>query len=298
MITMNHIYLRQNFKTKVVCLNCGKIGHNNKTCRYPTNSYGCIVYKKSKDEQIRYLLIQRKYTPEYIELIRGRYFFPNQQNDINQVTPLNYQYLIMLITDLPIIERYYIIQYGFNYLWNNIWQWIGTDEQMYRINSDYNECERRFNLLKKGHYFEQYGYISFQTLFNNYNTHIIEPNWEFPKGKRRIGENDQQCAIRECCEETSLNNQDFNIYLHIQPFQETFIGINSVKYCNSYYISVLTNEKKLLYYDPSHLEQNKEIRKIGWFTKNEIEQLINPKYTYRLNMIHNVDKLVHNLDTF
>lgn len=272
MISMNKLY----------CLNCGRKGHNNKACRYPTNSYGCIVFKKSNDTKIRYLLVQKKYTPEYIELLRGRYYENNA---------INYQYLLLLIADLPIIERNYINQYDFKYLWENIWRWAGTEEQMQRIHTDYDECERRFNLLKNGHNFEWYGYLSFQILFKNNPTSIIEPEWEFPKGKRREKEIDQQCAIRECCEETSLDQHDFIIFLHVKPFQEKFTGVNCVKYCNSYYLAQLTNIEKPIYYDPTHLEQNKEIRKIGWFTENEIYQLINPRCIHRLNMIHDINIL-------
>jgi 8-oxo-dGTP pyrophosphatase MutT (NUDIX family) len=278
-------------KNKACCLNCGKFGHTAKMCRFPTNSYGCIVFRKSADDTIRYLLIQRKYTPEYIELLRGRYYDTNDQNK----KELNYQYLLLLIADLPLTERNYIIQYDFDYLWKNIWRWIGTEEQMQRIQSDYNDCEMRFNLLKKGHNFDRYGFLSFQTLFKNNPTNITEPDWELPKGKRHCGETDQECAIREFCEETALEPTDISLYLHVKPFQEKFTGVNTVKYCNSYYVAKLVNYNKPVYYDPQHIEQNKEIRKIGWFTENEIYQLINPRCLYRLKMIHDVNTLANTL---
>jgi 8-oxo-dGTP pyrophosphatase MutT (NUDIX family) len=229
-------------------------------------------------------MIQKKYTPEYIEILRGRYYDEN--------ATLNYHYLLLLISDLPLIERNYILRYNFDYLWKNIWQWIGTEEQMQRIYGDYKECEKRFNLMKKGHIFDRYGLLSFQSLFKNNPTNNIEPDWEFPKGKRREGEIDQQCAVRECCEETSLVPSDFTIFLHVKPFQEKFAGVNDIKYCNSFYLAELTNYDKHIYYDPTHLEQNKEIRKIGWFTETEIYQIINPRYTYRLRMVHDINSLV------
>jgi 8-oxo-dGTP pyrophosphatase MutT (NUDIX family) len=274
-------------KGKVICLNCGKIGHTTKICRYPTNSYGCIVFKKSQDNIIRYLLIQRKYTPEYVELLRGRYYETNGD--------INYQYLLLLITELSLIERNYIIKYDFEYLWKNIWLWIGTEEQMQRIHSEYHACEKKFNSLKEGHDFQRYGHLSFQSLFEGCPTSIIEPDWELPKGKRHRGETDQECAVREFCEETFLEKTDISIYLHVKPFQERFIGVNGIKYCNSYYVTKLMDHSKPVYYDPHHTEQNKEIRKIGWFTENEIYQLINPRCLYRLKMIQNVNTLVSTL---
>lgn len=274
------------------CLNCGKKGHYNWNCLNPKNSYGCVIFKKSNDNVIRYLLIQQKYTPEYIELIRGKYY--EYYNTVKSL--FKYNYLLQLIMDLPIIERHYIMNYQFDYLWKNVWQWVGTNSQMQQINTEYIECEEKFNRLKNGCHFEKYGFISFKSLFKMYPNTIIEPNWEFPKGKRKMGECDQKCAIRECCEETSLKIGDFSIYQHVKPFQEQFVGINSIEYCNNYYIAKLTNYQKLIYYDHTHSEQNKEIRKIGWFTENEIKQLVNPKSVYRLKMINQITSLIPNLD--
>jgi len=231
-------------------------------------------------------MIQRKYTPEYIELIRGRYYIDNH---------LDYQYLRLLISNIPTTERNYIRQYDFKYLWDHIWQWIGTDEQMQRIHNDYLGSEKKFNQLKQGYNDEFHGFLSFTSLFKELNNNQIEPDWEFPKGKRHEFETDQNCAIRECCEETALLKTDFDLFLHVRPFQEVFDGVNSVKYCNSYYLAKLTNPNILTYYDPSHTEQNKDIRKIGWFTEQEIYQIINPKCTYRFKMVHDINLLASKL---
>jgi 8-oxo-dGTP pyrophosphatase MutT (NUDIX family) len=234
-------------------------------------------------------MIQRKYTPEYIELVRGRYYY----NDHT----INYQYLTCLITYISQIERNYVERHEFDYLWKHIWQWVGTPEQMHLIYDEHDECQRRFNLLKTGHLFDKHGYLSFQSLFNNYPTTTLEPDWEFPKGKRNEGECEQQVAIRESREETSLDSGDFNLLYHVKPFQERFMGVNGINYCNNYYLAQLTNQDHLIYYDPDHIEQNKEIRNIGWFTIHEIDQLVNPQCAYRLKMIHDVDHLVTNLST-
>lgn len=276
------------YKSRTLCLNCGKRGHVTKTCHYPTNSYGCVIYKLSNDDKIRYLMIQRKYTPEYLELLRGHYYV--------DIDILDYQYLKSLVSEVTLIERNYIMKHEFDYLWRNIWKWNGTEEQMSPVQNNYKECEQRFNLLKNGHIFDHYGYMSFQELFNNNPCINIEPDWEFPKGKRIEGESDQQCAIRESCEETSFEPSDFNIYLHVKPFQDKFTGVNSVKYCNSYYLAKLLNIDRTTYYDPSHMAQNNEIRKIGWFTESEIYQLINPRNVARLKMINNINSLVLTLD--
>lgn len=247
---------------RVTCLNCGKKGHTNKTCRFPTNSYGCVLFKKSEDDKLRYLLIQKKYTPEYVDVIRGLYY--------NYKGELNYTYLCSLVAGISLIERYYILRYDFDYLWHHIWLWRGTDEQMEFIRHNYQVALIRFNLLKQGTIIEGMGPVSFQHLFDLCPTTVIEPPWEIPKGKRCEGENDQECAIRECCEETALDPNEFHLFLHVRPFQERFTGINGIKYCNNYYLGHILDHQRLMYYNPKHREQNKEIRKIGWFTEDEI----------------------------
>ena len=273
-------------KNYLYCLNCNKKGHNSKNCRFPTNSYGCILFKESPDNQLRYLMIQRRYTPVYVELLRAKYY---------TFEIIDYKYLTLLIKDLPVTERYYISTYDFDYLWHSLWRWAGTDEQMQCIYEEYDNCKQKFNSLKKGFQHSQHGFINFRSLFDTYTADYVEPEWEFPKGRREDGESDQQCAIRECSEETTLESEDYKIYLHVKPFQEKFMGINQVKYCNSYYLGELTNYEKPIYYNPTHVEQNKEIRKIGWFTENEIHKLVGEHQKYRLKMISDIDLLVKNL---
>lgn len=82
----------------------------------------------------------------------------------------------------------------------------------------------------------------------------------------------------------------------LNHFKKNSWGVNSVKYCNSYYLAKLLNINKTTYYDPTHIAQNNEIRKIGWFTENEIYQLINPRNAARLKMIENINSLGLTLD--
>lgn len=273
-------YHKKNF---LYCLNCNKKGHNSKNCRFPTNSYGCIIYKKFQDNVTRYLMIQRKYTPVYVELLRARYYDDQK---------LNYDYLCLLIDDLPLTERNYISKHNFDHLWTHLWRWVGTEEQMQCIVEEYEDCKHKFDLMKSGCEDPKHGFLSFESLFDDHPTNHVEPEWEFPKGKRIDGESDQQCAMRECEEETTAESHDYRLLLHVKPFQEKFIGINQVKYCNSYYLAELINSDKLIYYNPFHTEQNKEIRKIGWFNSNEIKKLIRPAHTHRTKMFDDVDRLV------
>lgn len=265
-------------KNYMYCLNCNKKGHTYKICRFPTNSYGCVIFKKSSDGLIRYLMIQRRYTPIYVELLRGKY----KQDQ---------EYLVELVKDLPYTERNYILKHDFDYLWENLWSWSGSNEQIQCIVDEYKQCKDMFNHLKNA----PLGQMSWESLFNEYPATRIEPEWEFPKGRRNSNESDQQCAIREAMEETTLNKSDYQLYRHVKPFQEKFTGENQIRYCNSYYLGKLVNHSRCIYYNPNHKQQNKEVRKIGWFSDEEIKTIVRDIQDYRLTMFNDINKLVNNM---
>ena len=80
-------------KQNICCLNCGIYGHTTRVCNFPITSYGLICFKKIQNE-IKYIMIQKKDTISYIEFIRGKY-------DIN-----NLSYLIMLFSKMTYQENY------------------------------------------------------------------------------------------------------------------------------------------------------------------------------------------------
>ena len=55
------------------CNNCGNKGHYYRNCRHPILSYGIILYKENKDNQINIVMVERKDTLAYIEFLRGKY---------------------------------------------------------------------------------------------------------------------------------------------------------------------------------------------------------------------------------
>ena len=57
-------------------------------------------------------------------------------------------------------------------------------------------------------------------------TNWSEPEWEFPKGRKNIGENDIECAFREFVEETGYTYNNLVLFRNLTPYEEIFIGSN------------------------------------------------------------------------
>ena len=87
-------------KKNTFCVNCGKYGHITKECFEPITSYGIILFHRNNDkneiinksfniktntnknQKIKYLLIRRKDSHNYVEFLIGKY-------DINNISFLN-----------------------------------------------------------------------------------------------------------------------------------------------------------------------------------------------------------------
>src|SRR3989338_5092756 len=92
----------------IKCSNCGKKGHSHKKCSEPVLSLGIIAIKNDEiDGRNKYLLIQRKNTIGFIEIIKGRI-----SDDIEIAK--------RLVTDLTFYERHFLANKPFRILWNMI----------------------------------------------------------------------------------------------------------------------------------------------------------------------------------
>ena len=70
---------------KGFCFNCGKKGHIYNNCLMPVMSYGGILYRiDPEDEEPKYLLVQRTYTPDFKEIVRGKF----ELNDLEYIKKL------------------------------------------------------------------------------------------------------------------------------------------------------------------------------------------------------------------
>ena len=241
------------------CRNCGLIGHLYKDCPHPIMSFGIICYRVNRDTgATEYLMIQRKDSLSFMEFIRGKY-------DVNDVT-----YVSQLLSHMTQGERALLMSSSFNDLWNHVWYQAFIPRQT----QEYYEARSKFDTLFKGFTVRGQGgavapptFVSLEKLIRASTTTYTEPEWGFPKGRRRLREDDVDCGIREFCEETCYRKDDVRLRKDIQPFEEIFYGTNQVLYRHVYYVAQLVgvgNEKSMIV-DPNNINQAREVRQVAWF---------------------------------
>ena len=251
------------------CNNCGKRGHLYKDCRLPITSCGNIVIRLD-DLKPKILMIQRKDSLCYMDLIRGKY-------DI-----LNNEYIQILIDKCSNEEKYRLLNIDYENLWRDLW----LLDDNFKYTDEYLRALNKFNNLK-----EKNSY-NLEYFINNSKKNYISSEWEFPKGRRNMNENNYNCAMREFQEETGYEKNDYDIINNIYPFTESFMGENGVKYKYIYYVGILRNYEKIPEIDVNNKNQVGEIKDIRWLTIDEALNIIRDYHHSRKKLINQITDLL------
>lgn len=235
------------------CRNCGLQGHLYKDCPHPIMSFGLICYRLNGDD-IEYLMIQRKDSLSFMEFIRGKY------------KPDQIQYILQLLRCMAKDERQLLLTKSFEELWNIIWY----QPSLPRQTSEFHDAKRKFDTLKNGVCVGGQ-IITLAELLKLAPSPYTDPEWGFPKGRRRLREEDIHCAVREFCEETAFEPPDIKVVTSFPPFEEIFFGTNNVLYRHVYYIACLQGDQaRSPSVDPSNVNQAREVRAVAWFKYDDI----------------------------
>jgi 8-oxo-dGTP pyrophosphatase MutT (NUDIX family) len=309
----------------IYCVNCGKKGHKIKNCNYPIVSYGIICIKLNIDNNIinlndiieylnntnntyntnninfidkqnnikkyyellkkdnnydniiKYLLINRKFSLNYVELIRGKY-------DI-----MNMNYLINSINYITVKEKNIILKESFDTIWNNLWNNKFLKNE---YDNEYEKSKSKFNLLKNG-IINNYSILNFENIINKSKFNFDETEWEFPKGRKNLNENENDCAKREFFEETNIDINSIDI-INIDNIEEIFMGTNYSKYKNIYTIGQLNNNIEIDM-DLKNEFQVMEINDIKWMSIDECFNKIRDYHFEKKNTLHYLHFTICNL---
>lgn len=231
------------------------------------------TYIEKISKEIQYIFIRRKFTYNYIYLIRGIYTLDieNIINSINLLTNEEYQNILSL---------------PFEDLWYNIW---GDNINKSDFINNYEKAKENFEFLRN--------YIIPQ-IKHRINISYVEPEWGFPKGKRNYGESNLDCAKREFEEETGLSSNDYTILTRLYPIVENVYGTNKINYRYIYYIALLNNNIEKLTIKQNTI-QSFEIGDIKLSLADNISKLFR-EYNYdRIKIIYDLKLfLVYNIRYF
>ena len=256
-----------------LCNNCGKHGHLYSTCKLPIISYGIILFRQS-NEGLQYLMIRRKDSFGYIDIIRGKY------------TPHNIPQIQRSIDEMSMEEKHRLLNEPYENLWKMLWGDNGIQHR-----GEGTSLAKKFEILKNElDEVKNEEKPSLEYLIQNSKTVWQETEWEFPKGHRNFQEKDVETALREFEEETGYSKENITIIDNIIPYEEIFIGSNHKSYKHKYYVAYLNTDT----IQSMQNYQKTEVSKIEWKTVDECLSSIRPYNLEKKNIIKNVNQVLLN----
>lgn len=282
------------------CSNCNMSGHLYYNCKKPLLSNGIIAVKISEkdNEEHLFLMVRRKHTFGFIDFVRGKYSVNNKSH------------LMGMINEMTLGEKDKVMNLDFVSLWNYLWGNMKDNEinkgQATKISNFDNEkkhAENKLKTLKEGVYLENDNY-NLKQLIEMSDTTWTDPEWEFPKGRKNIGENDIECAFREFVEETGYTYNDLVLLRNLVPFEEIFIGSNYESYKNKYFVcsfvsnNMVSNTGIVLSPDettnkPMNTFDKYEISEVKWFSYSECLEHIRIYNHEKKRLLSNVNNTLN-----
>jgi 8-oxo-dGTP pyrophosphatase MutT (NUDIX family) len=265
-----------------ICNNCGKQGHMFHQCKLPITSYGIILFRYNNNN-IEYLMLRRKDSFGFIDLLRGKYVLTNLEQ------------IQSIFNEMSMDEKKRVLNENFPTLWKNMW---GETTLGIQYKSEEFASQKKFETLKEG--FELNGItINIDYFINNSTTNWNETEWEFPKGRRNHMEKDLTCALREFEEETGISKHSITIIDNMLPLEEIFIGSNHKSYKHKYYLAFMENNVNSNINNISHnyylsLDnfQRSEVSKLEWKNLENCLESIRPYSLEKKRIIQNVNKIL------
>lgn len=262
-------------KINVFCNNCGRSGHAFHSCKHPITSYGVISYRFVNND-LEYLMIRRKDTLGFVDLMRGKYSLYNKL------------YLMNIIDEMTLNEKNRLLNHSFDELWNELW----GNNISYHYKTEEITSRDKLDLLKSGITNSREKY-SLESLIQESKTRWVEPEWGYAKGRRNYKESDITCALREFEEETGYSKTDLNVIQNLTPIEEIFTGSNNKSYKHCYYLANMCNKTKPL----RHFETS-EVSNVEWKKFDDAVALIRPYNLEKKDVIIRANKILCNYEIF
>jgi 8-oxo-dGTP pyrophosphatase MutT (NUDIX family) len=247
------------------CSNCGKAGHFFRECREPITSLGILAFRR-KEAGTEWLLIRRRVSIGFIEIMRGKY----ELRDVPGIQTL--------VDQATIDERQMLVSMGFADLWRDLWN--GPASRRYQ--AEYDQSKAKFDVLRSRGVLASCCEASV--------TAWTEPEWGFPKGRRSSTETELACALRETLEETGVRKSELRI-LPGPPLLEEYSGSNGIRYRHRYWLAEApaTLEVRM---DETNVDQRREISDVRWCSLNAAQALIRPYNAEKRAVLETASKML------
>jgi 8-oxo-dGTP pyrophosphatase MutT (NUDIX family) len=285
----NEIDIKRKYKN-VNCVNCGEKGHVVRHCNGPITSFGIIAFKvvnnsyeerldknnefikmipPSKVEadiypKIKFLMIQRKDTMGYSDLVRGQY--PDDDDKLKK------ELLCIYLREMTHNEKKNLLEMSFDEIWDKLW--INHESKTYK--NEYNQAKIKYEKL------------NIKEMVANSKTVYEFSELGFAKGRRSLKESNITCAEREFFEETGYTKDHYDFIKNYNTIQEEFTGTNGIRYRHVYYLVKMKDSAPPPKVDQTNIIQIGEVKNIGWFSYDECINLIRPYDLAKKNVIRKV----------
>jgi 8-oxo-dGTP pyrophosphatase MutT (NUDIX family) len=246
------------------CSNCGRTGHFFRECKEPITSLGILAFRQQVG--IQWLLIRRRDSLGYIEMMRGKY-----ELDDNAA-------IQTLIDQTTLEERERLLTHPFHELWRILWN--GPASRRYHV--EFEQAKAKHEELLKSSRLLRFVVFS--------KTTWLEAEWGFPKGRRSSIETELACALRETYEEAGIPSNKLKMYDGL-PLLEEFRGSNGIRYRHKYWLAQAPSNLEVGM-NPANLDQAREVGAVRWCSYDEARTLIRPYNTEKLNLLEKAQSIL------
>jgi 8-oxo-dGTP pyrophosphatase MutT (NUDIX family) len=207
------------------------------------------------NQAIKFMLVNRRHSLNYIDFIRGKY---DEKDD---------DYIMNMCSYMSKNEIELIKNNSFNDLWVNLWL---KNAHKKKYNDEMNLSRTKFNYIKNNN------------LFTKITSDFEQTEWEVPKGRKNFNETNINCAIREFKEETSIIQSQYFILNCLDPIHDIFTGTDNKQYRHIFYTSVINNDIDNIDY------HSNEINSVKWFNWSDLHNIIRPYNQTKINILTSI----------
>ncbi len=218
------------------------------------------------NKYIKFLLVKRKHSLNYIDFLRGNYNINIDNSHLSKM------FSLMSSEEINLIKTS-----EFNKLWEDLWL---KNAYKKKYLDEMHKSKKKFNYLKKN------------GIFNNITSNYESTEWEIPKGRKNTDETNLECAIREFKEETLLDKSNYDLINIIDPIHDTFIGTNGKEYTHIFYHALFNNIESSY---SKIINYNNEIDIINWLSWSELYDYIRPYNKNKINILTTIFLFIINV---